>query len=114
MSGERSKGVDSFSVLMGRLMWFLIGPAALLFTAFAIVNRGTGWLTGLDLGFLVIVALMIGGRWLELSSGSATTATGQPATPAHFRRYVQVLVPLAVLVWIAANTLGNHLLRDNV
>jgi|GEM_PF-7108197 len=53
---------------------------------------------------------MILGRWVEFRSGTATTATGEPATVEHARRYTRVVVPTAACVWIAANVLGNHVL----
>ena len=87
-------------VLLGRLMWFLLGPLLLLFILYAIVTV-EGWFTTWDAAFGVVVALMVGGRWVEQRSGSATTATVE-----HFKRYVRVLLPLAAGAWVAANVLG--------
>ena len=103
-SGEISSGV----VLLGRLMWMILGPILSLFIAYAIVTR-EGWFTTWDAAFGVVVALMVGGRWVEQRSGSAMTATGEPATGKHFKRYVRVLLPLAAGVWVAANVLGNRI-----
>jgi hypothetical protein len=58
----------------------------------------------------MVIALMIGGRWIEQGSGAAMTATGQPASMEHFRRYVRVLLPVALVVWLVLNVLGNHIL----
>ena len=92
-------------VLLGRLMWFLLGPMLSLYILYAIVT-GEGWFTTWDAAFGVVVALMVGGRWVEQRSGSATTVTGEPATVEHFKRYVRVLLPLAAGAWVAANVLG--------
>lgn len=102
--GEVSSGV----VLLGRLMWIILGPMLSVFITYGIVTR-EGWFTTWDAAFVVVV-LMVGGRWVEQRSGSATTATGEPATVGHFKRYVRVLLPLAAGVWVAANVLGNHIL----
>jgi hypothetical protein len=89
------RGISSVSVLFGRIMWFIIGPAALMGVTYGIVTSGSGWLTALDVTFAVVVALMVWGRWHEQRSGVAMTAEGKPATWDHFHRYVRVLMPLA-------------------
>ncbi|HEY3245302.1 MAG TPA: hypothetical protein VGM03_18325 [Phycisphaerae bacterium] len=103
--------IRSLSVLLGRLMWIAFGPIALVLISLGIVTRGTGWLTALDLAFGVVVALMLLGRWAEHRSGVATRASGEPATDEDFRRYVRVFSAVALGIWVAANVLGNHLLR---
>ena len=101
--------VTSVVVLLGRPIWVILGPMLMFLTTYAIVTRA-GWFTPWDAAFGVVVALMVGGRWVEQRSGSAMTWTGAPATVEHFRRYIRVLLPLAGGVWVAANVLGNHVL----
>jgi len=98
--------ISSIGVLAARVVWMLLGPLALLVLAYGIVRAGPGWRTAWDAVFLLVVALMIAARWFEQRSGTATTVTGEPASPAHFRRYVRVLVPVAAVVWVAANLLA--------
>jgi hypothetical protein len=93
-----------------RLTWMMIGPIVLLFTIYAIVTNGGGWFTIGDAAYGAVVALMVGGRWMEQRSGAATTVTGDPATIEHSKRYVRILLPVAAGAWVAANVLGNHLL----
>ena len=102
--------ISSATVLLGRMMWVLIGPVALLFIIYTIIANGGGWFRFADAAYGAVLALMIGGRWIEQRSGAATTVTGEPATVRHFRRYVRILLPGAVGVWAAANVLGNQLL----
>jgi hypothetical protein len=94
-----------------RLLWFIVGPAMLMVLAVLIVNSGSGWWTVLDMLFFVAIALMVWSRWAEIRSGYGRTAYNDPATPAHFRRYVTVMVPVALAAWAVANVLGNHLLQ---
>lgn len=101
--------ITSVLVLFGRLMWMMLGPILLVVTTYAIVKSGS-WFTLWDAAFCGVVALMIAGRWVEQRSGAARTATGEPATVRHFRRYVRVLLPLTVGVWVAANVVGNYIL----
>jgi hypothetical protein len=110
-SQNASKPISSLAVLGARLTWILLGPLALLGITWGIVSKGTGWLTGLDAAFGIVVGLMLLGRWVEHRSGSATALTGEPATPEQFKRYMTFLPPLAVAVWIIANVVGNHVLK---
>ena len=106
---KNDRGITSFGVLFSRVMWLLIGPGILLFTTFGNLLRWSGWLTAIDAAYFIAVALMIWGRWVEQRSGTATTAMGEPATIAHFRRYVRALLPLSAASWVAANLLGVQL-----
>lgn len=110
-NGSHAGEIDSLWVLGARLTWTILGPAALLLLVFGIVTRGSGWTTGLDAGFGVVVGLMLLGRWVEQRSGSATTLQGEPASPHAYRRYLVAFGILAAVVWVAVNLLGNHLLN---
>lgn len=101
--------VTSLGTLFWRLTWFILGPVILLALAYAIATRGGGWLTVLDIAFVLVAAAVIGARWMELRTGTATTATGEPATPSQVRRYSQVMALVAAGVWVASNVYGNHL-----
>jgi hypothetical protein len=98
-------------MMLCRLMWMFIGPLGLAVIIYRTVVQRDGWTSVRDAVYPLILALMIGGRWLEIRSGAAMTATGEPATINHFKRYVVVLLPAAVVVWIAAKVIGNYVLR---
>lgn len=102
--------INLLAVLGARLTWVLLGPAVLLLTTLGIVANGTGWLTGLDAFYGVVVGLMLLGRWVEYRSGTATSVTGEATTEAEFRQYMALTPVAAAAVWIAANTIGNHVL----
>lgn len=106
----QTRPINTMTNLACRVTWFLLGPLALLAVAFAIVSNGSGWLTALDLAFLIVVALMIGAREAELRAGTAQTATGEPATAAQVHRYARVLLLIAAGVWVVTNVVGNHLI----
>jgi len=107
----KPREISSLGVLGARLTWVLAGPLALIGITYGIVSSGTGWLTGLDAAFGIVVVLMLLGRWVEQRAGTTTTLTGEPATPEQFKRYMTLLPPLAAAVWIVANVLGNHVLK---
>ena len=108
-SPEQAPVVTNSWILLARVFWMILGPMALVIVCLAIANSSTGWLTPLDAGYFAILGLMIGCRWAEQKSGQATTATGEPATWSNFNRYVVALVPLAVVVWVVVNVIGNHI-----
>ena len=101
---------DSFSVLVSRIFWMLIGPITLALLAFGIVRAGTGWLTGLDVAFFVVLGLIVGARAIEQRSGQGATAEGKPSTWEHVRRYYFRLIAVAAALWLVANLFGNHIL----
>lgn len=101
---EKKAGeITSLSVLGARLTWAALGPLVLLVMAGAVFSKAHSWFSALDVAYGVVVALMILARWVEQRSGSATTLTGEPATSRHFARYVAVLLPLAIVVWVVAH-----------
>jgi hypothetical protein len=90
-----------------RLVWFMIGPAAMLILAVTSMERGGGWLTGLDIAFFVALAVTILARCIDFRLGRPQTASGTPATAAHLRRYIPSVFVVGVLVWTIANAIGN-------
>lgn len=106
-SGE----IRSFGILAARMVWAIFGPLVLVLLAYSIAAAGSGWLTSLDLAFAIVTAVMLAARWVEYRSGTATTLAGEAATPQHLRRYAIALVACTCGLWLAANLLGNHLLR---
>jgi len=106
---EQTVVVTRSWILLARVSWMILGPIALVVLCLAIVKSSAGWLTPLDAAYFAIFGLMIVCRWAEQKSGQATTATGEPATWSNFNRYVVALVPLAVVVWVLVNVVGNHI-----
>ena len=95
-------------VILARVYWMMLGPLLLALLAFTIIDRGNGWFTPADLAFLVVLGGLLLARWLEFRGGNPQTSTGEPATPAHLRRYVCGAVLLGFAAWGVANLLGNH------
>ena len=54
---------------------------------------------------------MLLGRWTEFRYSRPLTATGEPATADHLRRYTLVLSILGLGAWVAANLVGNQAIR---
>lgn len=100
----------SFSVLLCRLFWVFLGPAALFLTAVSIVQSGTGWLTGKDLLFGLSLLATVLCRWGDFWKGDRTNTFGDPVTEKYMWGYTAGALVAGVTLWVAANVLGNHVL----
>lgn len=99
---------NSFLPILGRLLWMLLGPLALGVFAITIIKTGNGWITGADIAFLLVLGLMLLGRWLEFQGGNPQTADGQPATRQHLVRYLFFGATAGLGLWVLANLFGNY------
>lgn len=86
----------------------MIGPAILFLLTIGIARDGGGWFTLKDIAFLAVLAGVILGRFVEFRGGDPRTATGDPATHEHLRRYVVLTLAIGFAVWTVANLIGNH------
>jgi hypothetical protein len=98
--------VTSIKILAVHLIWFLLGPIALFISILSIVSAGIDWLSGRDIVFCGIVALMIFARWADQKSGQGATSEGKPSTWQDFQQYVVMLSALATGAWLMAKAFG--------
>lgn len=103
-----SRPMTSSVAFFGRLFWMIVGPMFLMVLALNIAQRATGWFTPIDLAYIVVLAGMLLGRWLEFRSGDAMTGSGEPATLADLRRYLATATLAGLGLWVLANLAGNH------
>ena len=104
MADRTTPGYAGFA----RLYWMFLGPMLLLLVAIGVVNDGGGWGTPKSLVFLGMLAFLLVCRWAEFHAGDARTAEGEPATPAHLRRYLISAALVGGATWIAANLVGAY------
>lgn len=97
-------------LLFARVFWFMLGPGILFLCVVNIVMSSSGWLTAVDIVFALVVAGMLLARWLEFRAGNPRRSDGQPAQPGDLPKYVIGTTATALVVWIAANLAGNHLM----
>lgn len=103
-----SESVNPSGSCLVRMVWFLIGPAALFILAVLILERGGGWLTRLDILYFAFLFVTVAARGLDFYFGNPLTASGTPATTAHLARYAPGVLLLGLAVWVAANLIGNR------
>jgi hypothetical protein len=92
--------------LLGRLVWIMVGPITLFLLAISIVDRRGGWLSLTSLAYFPVLGGTVLGRWLEFRVGHPMTATGEPATTEHLRRYALAATALALAGWVVAHLLA--------
>jgi hypothetical protein len=103
-----TRTMSSFPAFVGRVFWMMVGPFALATLALSIAGQADGWTSPSDLLYFIVLAGMLIGRWTEFRFRLPMTASGEPATSDHLRRYVLGLGLLGLVVWVAANLIGNR------
>ena len=51
--------INSATVLLGRLVWMMVGPVMLVYVTYSIISSGEGWLTPWDFAYAAIALLML-------------------------------------------------------
>jgi hypothetical protein len=94
------------SVLL-RIFWVLFGNiiAAVCAVAIAMSDR-SGFFTWADPVYWLTVAALIAARYTDIVRYGGTTADGQPATLAHWRRYATVVAVASILIWAGAHAVA--------
>ncbi|MBI5440817.1 MAG: hypothetical protein HY900_06360 [Deltaproteobacteria bacterium] len=98
--------VDSFSGCLARLFWMAAGNVLLFFLAAGIFSKSPGALSGLDLGYWLVVAASLAVRYADIRYLGGRTANGVSATLRDWGRYAAILVGVALVVWGAAHLMG--------
>jgi hypothetical protein len=94
--------------LLARLFWAMVGPLILILLCVANARSASAWLTSADVAYVIILGGVIFARWLEFRGGDPRTATGEPATMAHFHRYALMAMGIGLGLWIVTKLIGNH------
>lgn len=97
----------SLSTVLTRVFWTMVGPMALFLLLTGIVTNNNGWFTPADVGFLAVLIGLILARVVEFQGGNPRTASGDPATPAHLRKYIIATLIFGLCVWVVANMIAN-------
>jgi hypothetical protein len=87
-----------------RIFWMMIGNLAALMAALKIY-LSTGW-SAADAAYWLLVALLVGARYVDIVRFKGQTMDGEPATMAHLKRYVLLVLVAGAALWIVARGLG--------
>jgi len=103
---NQQQSYTSASGCLVRLLWTVIGHAALLITAMFIVEKHVRSFSIYDCIYLLSIALIILSRFIDIRYLKGETVYGTPASAAHLRRHILVMVPIYLLFLILAHVLG--------
>jgi hypothetical protein len=93
------------------MTWLFVGPLAMALTLVSIVQRGTGWTTFHDGLFFVFLLVSVAARWIDAAHGDPVTSGGEANSVSGARQYTMWVAGAGIAAWVAANAIGNHLLR---
>lgn len=103
VSNSADKDVNaSLAALCLRVFWMFLGNITLGVCLLMIVQTDQAF-SYLDLVYWTILPLLVASRHLDIVRYQGATAYGEPATLAHWRRYVTILLLVAGGGWLAAH-----------
>jgi len=102
---EQASERAGLSGLLARATWMFWGNGALYILGVAIA-MGSAALSAIDLAFWGTVALLIGIRYWDIKKLHGLTATCEPATMSHWRRYAVKLSALSLIGWAVAHAIA--------
>ena len=106
---EVARGTPEYGCLI-RLIWLVLGSGILFFIWISILSHKGTFFSALDAAFGATVALLIAVRYIDITRLNGQTASGEPATLAHWRRYSVMLLSCGAVAWAVAHAiayLGN-------
>ncbi len=91
-----------------RLFWMMIGNVILLLCAYGIIQHRSSVLSTADAFYWAIVGSLLAARYVDIRHLCGTTAEGDPATMAHWRRYATVLGVVSTSLWLGAHAIAYY------
>ena len=92
-----------------RLFWMLIGNAIVYGSLAMIAMNGEAFPSVLDGVVWLTVGVTIVARRVDITRWAGKTASGEPATLAHWRRYAITVVLVTALASVLAHVIGGSL-----
>jgi bacteriorhodopsin len=96
--------------LLSRLFWMLFGNAVLFFSVVFIFEHKNGLFHTADVVFWITVAALLIVRYLDINLLDGLTATGYPASMAHWRRYIIWLLVCSTALWLISHIVNYFLI----
>ena len=106
MSAPTNQPIDKqrgILAILARTFWMFLCNFALMVCAANIFMGESKSTRTSDIIFWCVVPAMIIVRFLDIKFLDGQTATGEPATLAHWRRYAVLLIVISAIIWSAAH-----------
>ena len=101
VSADKGANADLAALIL-RVFWMFLGNTILGVCLLMIAQRESAF-SHLDLVYGIVLLLLVAARYVDIARYKGVTAYGDPATPAHWRRYTIALLLLAGGGWLAAH-----------
>ena len=109
MSSQNDQTTDKQGTGLGiiaRLFWMFFGNAILFISVIFVFQHKGGMFHTADVVFWITVAILIFVRYLDIKLCGGLTATGLPASMAHWIKYVAILLISSTAVWVLAHAVN--------
>ena len=103
MSTQRDQTTDrqgGFLSIVARLFWMAFGNVVLILSGVSILQHKGEMFHTADVVFWITVPVLMVVRYLDIKLWDGQTAMGTPATMAHWRKYVALLLVCSTAVWV--------------
>jgi len=113
MSTPNDKRCDKQGSLLGilaRFIWMFLGNFILFILIMCIFEHKNGLFHTADVVFWITVAALVIVRYLDINLLDGLTATGYPASMAHWRRYIIWLLVCSTALWLISHIVNYFLI----
>lgn len=102
------KKAESTSEMSGagclvRMGWMVFGSLAMVLCIVTIARHTGSFLSVADAVLWALVPVLIWLRHIDITRMKGQTASGQPATLSHWKRYAGLLLAFSLVAWAAAH-----------
>jgi hypothetical protein len=102
MQNDQTTGLS----IITRLFWMFFGNAVLFISTVFIVEHKGGMFHTADVFFWITIITLIFVRYLDIKFCGGLTATGNPASIAHWSKYAILLLIFSTSVWAIAHAVN--------
>jgi len=103
---DQQQSYQPASGCLVRLLWTFVGHSILLVLGLYIFEKHASAFSIFDVFYFLTIALIIIARFIDIRSLKGETVYGTPASMAHWRRHVLLMVPVYLLFLILAHVFG--------
>jgi len=104
---QEAPAINTMSGCLVRLCWMAFGNCVLVYSALFILQNSRSFLSAADAVFWAVLAAVIAVRYVDIKRFHGQTVTCEPATMAHWRRYVMFMLGISFVIWSLAHVMAR-------
>jgi hypothetical protein len=110
-NNQPAEKYDSIFSLIVRVFWMLFGNVILLVSVILIFQRKDWMFHTADVVFWGTVVALVLARYLDIKFYNGLTATGEPSSMSHWRKYTIILLICSTAVWVFSHAVNYPLVN---